>query len=168
MLRISLRANLYMTYEDQIFVTNVVVTNPTHETVVMSVISQLVGAIAKVNNITKICKYRRIHEGHHFILMAMEVHGTLRHDMDHFNRDCARLFHNRQSRGHLSLSFCIQFFKQCVSITHQHALTFTIEKKIALVEDACYRPPIIIRSHDLHANDIIKVVGEIASYHEKD
>jgi hypothetical protein len=168
MLRTSLQANLYMTYEDQIFVANVVVINPTRETMVMNVISQLIGTIAKLNTITKICKYRGIHEGHHFISMAMEVHGALGHDMNHFKKDFARLFHNRQSKGHLSLSFFIQFFKQCVSITLQHTLTFTIERKIALVGDACYKPPIIIRSHDLHANDIIKVVGEIASYHEKD
>ncbi len=157
-----------MTYEDQIFVANVVVTNPTHETMVMSVISQLVGAAAKFNTITKICKYRGIHEGHHFISMAIEVHGALGRDMDHFNGDCARLFHNRQLRSHLSLFFCIQFFKQCVSITLQHALTFTIQRKIALVGDVYYRPPTIIRSHNLHANNIIGVVGEIASYHKKD
>jgi hypothetical protein len=30
------------------------------------------------------------------------------------------------------------------------------------------KPPIIIRSHDLHVGDIRNVVGEIASYHEKD
>jgi hypothetical protein len=29
-------------------------------------------------------------------------------------------------------------------------------------------PPITIRYHDLHANDIRRVVGEISSYHKKD
>ncbi len=29
-------------------------------------------------------------------------------------------------------------------------------------------PPIIIRSHELHAGDIRGAVGEIASYHERD
>ncbi len=33
-----------------------------------------------------------------------------------------------------------------------------------LTSDECFTPPIIIKSHDLHANDISRVVGEIASY----
>ncbi len=37
-----------------------------------------------------------------------------------------------------------------------------------LASDACSRPPITIRCHDLHVGDIRKVVGEIVSYHEKD
>ncbi len=61
----------------------------------LNVISQLVDAIAKLNAIAKIYKYRRFHERHHFIPMAMEVHGTLGCDMDCFIRECARLFHNR-------------------------------------------------------------------------
>jgi hypothetical protein len=146
----------------------VVVTNPTQETLAMNVISQLASAIAKLSVITKICKYRRIHERHYFISMAMEVHGTPGHDMDHFNMYCAHLFHDRQSKGNLSLSFCIQFFKQHVSITLQHVLTFAIKRKIALVGDACYRPPIIIKSHDLHSNNIKRIMGEIASYHKRD
>jgi hypothetical protein len=34
--------------------------------------------------------------------------------------------------------------------------------------DACFRPPIIIKSHDLHASDIRRAMGEITSYHKKD
>jgi hypothetical protein len=68
----------------------------------------------------------------------------------------------------LSLSFCIQFCRQHVSIAFQHALIFVIERKIALADHACSRPPITIRSHDLHADDIRGVVGEITSYHERD
>ncbi len=63
---------------------------------------------------------------------------------------------------------CIQFFKQCVSIVLQDASIFAIEKKIVLVGDACSRPPITIRSHDLHACDIKSVMGQITSYHERD
>ncbi len=66
------------------------------------------------------------------------------------------------------MSFCIQFFRQHVSIVLQHVLTFVIKRKIVLEVDACFRPPIIIRSHDLHASNIRGDVGEIASYHEKD
>jgi hypothetical protein len=79
--------------------------------------------------------------------------------MDHFIKECAHLFHNRRSGGHLSLSFCIQFFKQHVSIVVQPVLAFAIERKIALMEDACSRPPILFRSHDLHASDIKGAMG---------
>jgi len=72
--------------------------------------------------------------------MAMEVHSTPKHDMDCFIKECAYLFHDRWLRGHLFLSFCIQFFMQC---------------------------PIIIRSHNLHARNIKRVMGEIISYHER-
>jgi hypothetical protein len=96
-----------MTHEDQVFVTNVVVTNLMRKTVASSVISQLVGVVAELNAIAKTRKYRKLHEGHHFILMAMKVHNTPRCDMDHFIKEHARFFHNKRLRGHLSLSFCI-------------------------------------------------------------
>jgi hypothetical protein len=81
----------------------------------------------------------------------MEVHDTLGCDMDHFIRECAYLFHDKQLKGHLSLSFCIQFFKQCVNIIFKNVLISTIERKIALAGDVYSNPPIIIKSHDLHA-----------------
>ncbi len=124
--------------------------------------------MAELSAIAKICKYKGLHEGHHFILMAMEVHSAPRCDMDCFIRECACLFHDKRSGGHLSLSFYIQFFKQCANIAFRHALTFAIEKKIMLVYDVFSRPPIIIRSHDLNAGDIKGAMGEIASYHNKD
>jgi hypothetical protein len=71
-------------------------------------------------------------------------------------------------KGHLSLSFCIQFFRHHVNIAFQHTLLSTIERKIALTSDVCSRSPIIIRSHDLHACDIRGAVGEITSYHKRD
>jgi hypothetical protein len=96
-----------MTQKNQVFVTNVVVTDSTWEIMTSSVISQPTSVIAKLNTITKIYKYKRLHEGHHFISMTMEVHGTPKHDMDHFIKECACLFHNKILGGHLSLSFCI-------------------------------------------------------------
>ncbi len=117
--------------------------------VVTNVISQPTDVVVELNTIVKIRKYKRFHEGHHFIPMAMEVHGTFRHDMDHFIKECACLFHDRWLMDHLSLSFYIQFFKQCVDYALQCALTFTIEKKIALVKDVCSKLRIIIRFHDL-------------------
>ncbi len=104
---VSLRTNLYMICEDQVHVVIVVVTNLTRKIVAMSVISRPSGVVAKLNAITKIHKYKRLHEGHHFIPMAMEVYGAFGHDMDRFIRECARLFHDRQLKGHLSFFFYI-------------------------------------------------------------
>ncbi len=118
--------------------------------------------------IIKIRKYKGLHEGYHFIPMAMEVNGALGHDMDYFIMECVRFFHNRRLKSHLSLSFCIQFFGQGVNIAFQHTLTSAIERKIVLANDACSRPPIIIQSHDLHVGDIRGAMGEITSYHERD
>jgi hypothetical protein len=134
---------------------------------VLNLISQPNGAAMEPNAIAKIRKYKRFHKGHHFILMAMEVHNALGRDMDHFIRECARPFHNKQLGGNLSLSFCIQFFGQCVNIVLQHGLISAIERKIVLVGDACSRPPIIIGFHDLHAINIKGAMGEITSYHER-
>jgi hypothetical protein len=148
----------------------VVVIDLTQEMMASDVISQPTGVVAKLSAITKIRKYRKLHEGHHFIMMAMEVHDTPRCDMDRFIRECAHLFHNRQSEGHLSLSFCIQFFRQhiyffskCFNLYYKKAI---IKRKIVLVGDVCFGPPITIRSHNLHVGNIKRTMGEIASYHK--
>ncbi len=60
-----------------------------------SVISQPIGVVMELSTIAKIHKYRRFHDERHFILMAMEVHGALGHDMDHFIRECAHVFHDK-------------------------------------------------------------------------
>ncbi len=57
-----------------------------------------------------------LHEGDHFILMAMKVHDTLKDDVDGFIREWAHIFHDKQLEGYSSLSFCIQFFRQRVNI----------------------------------------------------
>jgi hypothetical protein len=157
-----------MSQEDQVFVANVVVTYLMQKKVALNVITQPTSVVAELNAIVKIHKYRGLHEGHHFILMAVEVHDTLGCDMDCFIKKCACHFHDKRLRGRLSLSFCIQFFRQCVNIDFQCALTSAIERKIVLVDDVCFRPPITIKSHDLHVGDIRGVVGDITSYHERD
>jgi hypothetical protein len=63
--------------------------------VVTNVINQPTDVVVELNTIVKIHKYKKFHEGHHFI--PMEVHGTLGHDMDHFIKECACLFHDRWS-----------------------------------------------------------------------
>jgi hypothetical protein len=110
-LGVSLQTALCMTWKDYVFVTNVVVTDLMRKTMALSVINWPTCVIAELNTIVKIHKYRGLHEEHHFIQMAMEVHNKPRRDMNCFIRECAYLFHDRQSRGHLTLSFCIQFFK---------------------------------------------------------
>jgi hypothetical protein len=84
-----------MTCEGQVFVANVVVIDPTQEVMATNVINQLTSVIVKFNAIAKIHKYKRLCEGHHFILMVMEVHCALKCDMDHFIKECVRLFHDR-------------------------------------------------------------------------
>ncbi len=88
--------------------------------------------------------------------------------MDCFTKRCAHFFHYRRLKGYLSLFVCIQFFRQHVYITVQHALVFTIKKKIALASNACSKPLIIIKSNDLHADNIRRPVGEMTSYHERE
>jgi hypothetical protein len=107
---ISLRTNFYMTWKDKVFIADVVVNDSIWETMVLNVITRLTDVTTKLNAITKTHKYRKLQKGHHFIHMAMEVHGAPRCDMDHFIRECARLFHDKQSRDHLSLFFFTQFF----------------------------------------------------------
>jgi hypothetical protein len=48
----------------------------------------------ELDAIVKIRKYKGLHEGHHFISMAMEVHGAFGRDMDRFIKECAYLFHD--------------------------------------------------------------------------
>jgi hypothetical protein len=100
--------------------------------------------------------------------MVMEVHDTPNRDMDHFIKDCVLIFHDRRLKDNLSLSFYILFFKQRVSIALQCALASVIERKIVLARDLYFKPLITFRSHNLHASNIKKVVGEITSYHERD
>jgi hypothetical protein len=114
--RVSLQADLHMICEDQNFVANVVVTNSTWEMVTTSVISWPTCATTEFSINAKIRKYRRFHDRHHFIPMAMEVHNAFRHDMDHFIKECACLFHNRWSGGHYPCLFVFNFFMQHVSI----------------------------------------------------
>jgi hypothetical protein len=43
--------------------------------------------------------YKRFHEGHHFILMAMEVHNTPDRDMDCFIKECMLVFSTIDNQG---------------------------------------------------------------------
>jgi len=73
----------------------VVAIDSTWETVATSVISRLASVVTKLSAIVKICKYRGFHERHHFIPMAMEMHGAHGCDMDHFIKERVCIFHNR-------------------------------------------------------------------------
>jgi hypothetical protein len=91
--------------------------------------------------------------------MAMEIYNVIECDIDHFIKECAHLFHNKQSKVHLSLSFCIEIFKQHISIILQHVLTSIIKKKVVLVGDVCSKLPINVRFHNLHASKTRRVVN---------
>jgi hypothetical protein len=136
--------------------------------VATNVISQLASAFAKLNAITKICKYKGVNEGHPFILMAMEVHNTPKCDMDRFIRELFVIFTiNNQNLIYLYL-FAFNFSSNVLILLFNVLLASTINRKIALAGNVCSRPPITIKSHHLHAGDIKRVVGEITSYHRKD
>ncbi len=81
----------------------------TWETITLSVITQPICVVTKPNVIAKIRKYRELHEGHRFIPMIVEVHSAPMCDMDHFIKECAHLFHDKQPRGHLFLVFAFSF-----------------------------------------------------------
>jgi hypothetical protein len=132
------------------------------ETVASSVINRPTGVVVELNTIVKINKYKGFHEGHHFIPMARRCTTYLVWYGSFHQRMCSFFSWWIFERSF----FCIQFFKQCVSIILQCALTFAVKRKIVLVGDACFRPPIIIRFHDLHASDIRGTMGEITSYHK--
>jgi hypothetical protein len=51
--RVSLRADLYMTWEDHVFIADVVVINLTWETMVSSVINRLASVTVELNNIVR-------------------------------------------------------------------------------------------------------------------
>jgi hypothetical protein len=82
-------------HEDQVFVVDVVVMDLTWEMVVTIIISWPADVATKLSAIDKIYKYRKIHEEHHFIPMAMEMHNAPRRDMDCFIKESIRLFHGR-------------------------------------------------------------------------
>jgi hypothetical protein len=74
-----------MTQEDQVFIVNVMVTDPTQETMALNVTNQLTSVMAERRTIVKIRKYKGLHEGHHFIPMAMKVYMTHPKLLDGFN-----------------------------------------------------------------------------------
>jgi hypothetical protein len=78
-----------MIREDQVFVANVIITDLIREMMVTNVTNRPIGAPMELIAIAKIHKYKRLHDGCHFISMVMEVHDTHGCDMDHFIKECA-------------------------------------------------------------------------------
>jgi hypothetical protein len=79
-------------HEDLVFVVNVMVIDMMQETMVSNVISRPTCVAVEFSAIVKIFKYKGFHKGHHFISMAMEVHGTLKCDMDCFKSNVSIFF----------------------------------------------------------------------------
>jgi hypothetical protein len=92
-----------------VHVVNVVIIDPTWKIMFLNVISWLSSATLELSAVAKIRKYRKLQEGHYFILMAMEVHVVLGHDMDCSIRKCVCLSHNKRLKGHCSLFFTFNF-----------------------------------------------------------
>jgi len=65
------------------------------ETMTWNVINQPINVATKLKALINICNYRRLHEGHHFIQMVMEMHNAFGQNMDRFIKKCAYLFHDR-------------------------------------------------------------------------
>jgi hypothetical protein len=82
----------------------------------MNVISQLASASAKLNSIGKNHKHRGFHEKDHFILMTIELCGTLKCDMNHFIKERVYIFHDRQSRNHLSFFFAFRILGSMLAL----------------------------------------------------
>jgi hypothetical protein len=62
---------------------------------ISSVIIRSIGVDVKFNAIAKFRKYKKFYDKHHFILTAMKMHNTPECDMDHFIKECVRLFCDR-------------------------------------------------------------------------
>ncbi len=77
------------------FIVDVMVIDPTQEMVILNVISRPTCVVVKIGAIAKIYKYKRFHEGHHFISMAMEVQDAPGHNMDLVIKEWACLFHDK-------------------------------------------------------------------------
>ncbi len=91
---------------------------------------------------------------YHFILMAMEVHNMFRHDMDCFIRECVHLFHDKQSRGYLSLSLLHLIFQAMCQYCFSACFNLCYRKKDCIGGRYFSKPPMTIRSHDLYESNI--------------
>jgi hypothetical protein len=56
--------------------------------------------------------------------------------------------------------FAFNFSEDILNIAFQHTLASAIERKIALMGNACSKPPITIRLQSLHVDDIRGAMGE--------
>jgi hypothetical protein len=61
--RVSLRADLYMTQEDQVFMVNVVVIDSTQRTMALCVISRPIGVVTKLSTIAKFASIKGFMKG---------------------------------------------------------------------------------------------------------
>ncbi|KAG6542682.1 hypothetical protein Mapa_015917 [Marchantia paleacea] len=109
------RADLYLVREDQVTVADVVVTDPTRDTVSEGVITHPPGWAAS-GAAVKVSKYRGMQRGHLFVPLALELYGAMDTDFDMFVRECARAYHTRRHVVSLSLAYLIAYFRQRVSI----------------------------------------------------
>jgi hypothetical protein len=120
---------------------------------VLSVINRLICAVVELNVISKICKYRMLYEGHHFILMAMEVHDALGMIWIMLLGNVLVLF---MTNNRKVIYFCLFafIFKVVCYYCFSACFSFYYREEDCFGGDACSRPPITFRSHNLHVGDI--------------
>ncbi len=156
-----------MTQENQVFVANEV-TNLTQETVASSVINRPTCAVAKLSTIVKIHKYRKSFKRGTILFQwpwRCIMHLGMIRIVSSRN---VLVFSAIDDQEVVYPLFLHSIFQTTCQYCSSASLASEIEKKIVLGSDACSKPPNTIRSHDLHVDDIKEVVGEIASYHERD
>ncbi len=148
-----------MIHEDQVFITNL-----TWEMVATNVISRPTSAITKFNAIVKFASIESFMRG--IILFQWPwrctVHLTVIWIVSSENVFVCSMINN-----HKLIYPCLFAFSFSNNAL-QHALSSNTTRKIALARNTCSKPPIFIKSCNLHVGNIRGAVGEIASYHKKD
>ncbi len=150
------------------FVVNMVVIDLMWKMVATNVINWLIGVIAKFNAIVKICKYRKFHERHHFIPMAMEMHDTPECDKDHFIKECVHLSHDRWSRSHLSFFFAFSFSSRMLVLFFNMIWPLLYKERLLWWEMFFLDLLLLLNLMILLVGDIRGAVDEMVPYHKKD
>jgi len=99
--------------------------------------------VAELNVISKIRKYRMLHEGHHFILMAMEVHDALGMIWIILSRNVLALFmtNDRKVNYFCLFAFIFKVFLRC-QYCFLACFSFYYREEDCFGGDACFRHPI--------------------------
>ncbi len=156
-----------MIRKDQVFVVDVVVIQHEKQWFQVSLVDQQV----QLHNLTPLLKFASIEGFMKGTILFRWPWKCMAHPGVTWivSLGSAHLFHDRQSEDHLSFFiFAFNFLSDVLVLLFNVLQLLLQNRKIVQVGDVCFRPPIVIRIHDLHASDIRGNMGEIASYHERD